>query len=141
MRNLCSYVAVCVAFAIVSGCATLGKPSEEEQIHATVLKVKEALEKRDIDLLMATFSEDFAHPQLGGKAEAREMLTGGLNSGYADNGEVRLDQLKITLADDKKTAKAYPLDLASSAGAVSAELVLTKEEAGWLVTTVNVDGV
>ncbi len=110
-------------------------------IQSTVLKVKEALEKKDIELLMATFSEDFEHPQIGGKAEAKAILTQGLNSGYADNGAVSLEQMKVTINEDKVSAAVYPLDLSSSAGAVAADLVLTKEEGGWLVKTVNVDGV
>jgi len=137
-----SFMTVLVCAALAAGCASMGaKPSDEEQINATVLKVKEALEKKDIDLLMATFSEDFEHPQIGGKAEARDILTQGLNSGYADNGEVSIEHIKITMSDDKTSAAVYPLDLSSSAGAVAAELVLKKEEAGWLVKTVNVDGV
>ena len=134
-------MAVFIAAGLGAGCATLGKPSDEEQIHATVLKVKEALEKRDVDLLMTTFSEKFAHPMLGGKEQARVYLADGLKSGYAENGEVGLDSLKVTIGEDKTSARAYPLDLASSAGAIAAELVLTKEEGGWLVTSVNVDGV
>lgn len=131
-------VAACAVLA--AGCAGMNKPSNDELVQQTVLKVKEALEKKDIELLMATFSEDFEHPQVGGKEEARTLLTQGLQSGYAENGEVRIDQMKVTFAEDESTATCYPLDLASSAGAVAVELVLAKEESGWLVKTINVDG-
>lgn len=143
MRTMVRSIAtVLVCAGLVAGCASMGgKPSDEEMIRATVMKVKEALETKNIDLLMETFAEDFEHPQVGGKAEARDLLSQGLNSGYADNGEVSIEQMKITMSEDKTSAAVYPLDLSSSAGAVAAELVLEKGDGSWLVKTINVDGV
>ena len=117
------------------------KPSDEDQVKVTVGKIKEALEKKDINLLMATFSESYKDPRVGGKAEAKALLEQGLKSGYADNGKVKIDALKVKFSEDKKTAKAYPLDLSSSMGSISVELVLGKEKDAWLVTQVNPDGV
>lgn len=138
-----------VAMLSVLGCAGMGKgPSDEELIRSTIDKVKTALETKNIDLLMQTFAEDFEHPEVGGKAEARQMLQLGLESGYADEGKVDLSNMQIKINDDG-TASAYPIDLSSVAGAVSVELVLKKYEVtnekgkkvpAWLVKTVNVDG-
>jgi hypothetical protein len=134
-----SAMALCAVLA--AGCATTQKVSDEEMIQTTLSKVKDALEKKDIELLMATFSESFQDPRVGDKMAAKALLEQGLNSGYADNGEVRIDKVVITLGEDKKTATVYPLDLSSSAGAISVELVLAKEKDGWFVTAVNADGV
>jgi len=141
-KKFAQSIAVCLCVAVLMvGCASMKKVSDEELIQTTLNNVKTALEKKDIDLLMATFSEEFEHPQVGGKTEARTLLQTGLSSGYADNGEVKLDQIKLTFSDDKKTVACYPMDLSSGAGAIAVELVLAKEANGWLVKTVNADGV
>ncbi len=138
-----------VAMLSVMGCAGMGKgPSDEELIRATIDKVKTALEAKNIDMLMETFAEDFEHPEVGGKAEAKQMLQLGLESGYADEGKVDLSNMQIKINDDG-TVSAYPIDLSSVAGSVSVELVLKKYEVtnekgkkvpAWLVKTVNPDG-
>ena len=90
---------------------------------------------------MTTFSENFQNSHASTKAEAKALLTQGLSMEEAKNGKVSSEFSKITINPDKKTAKVYPLDLSSNAGAVAVELVLTKEANGWLVTNLNVDGV
>jgi len=128
------------------GDATAAAPTagqtDEDKIMATLNNIKAALETKDIDKLLATFSDDFEHPQVGGKEEARTMLTMGLQSGYADDGEVSLDDVELDIDEAKGTATAYPLDLSSPAGAVAVEIELKKEADGsWLVSTLFVDGI
>lgn len=142
MQNGLLGLAVALALTVAGlGCATLGKGRDEEEIHAAVARVKEALEKKDIDALMATFSDNYKDPRVGGKAEARLLLQQGLLSGYADNGKVNMDGIKVTLSDDKTKATVYPLDLSSSMGAISVEIIFAKEKTGWLVSGVNPNGV
>ncbi len=138
-----------VAMLSVLGCAGMGKgPSDEELIRATIDKVKAALEAKNIDMLLQTFADDFEHPEVGGKEEARQMMQLGLESGYADEGKVDLSNMQIKINNDG-TASAYPIDLSSVAGSVSVELILKKYETtnekgkkvpAWLVKTINVDG-
>lgn len=112
--------------------------SDEDLVKATVNKVKTALEKLDLDMLLETFSEEFNHPEVGGKEEARYMLEMGIDMGYAEDGEVNLDDMEIEIDGDEATV--YPLELSSPAGSVSVELVLAKEGDKWLITTLNPDG-
>ena len=141
-KKIAKSIAVCLLVAVLAaGCASLNKPSDEDMIQSTLNNVKLALETKDVEALMLSFSEGFEHPQVGGKEDLHKMLKLGLESGYADKGEVKIDQVKLTFSDDKKSVAIYPMDLSSSQGSVSVELVLAKEEAGWLVKTVNVDGV
>lgn len=112
--------------------------SDEDLVKATIDKVKAALEKLDLDMLMEMFSEDFNHPEVGGKEEARYMLEMGIDMGYADDGEVNLDDMEIEIDGDEATA--YPIELSSPAGAVSIEIVLGKEADKWLITGINPDG-
>lgn len=125
---------------VISGCVTGGsKMSDEDMIKATAANLKVALESMDIDLLMAVFSDDFYHPETGNKEESREMLQMGMDAGYLEDGEVYLDDMEIEMNDDG-TATVYPIDLAGPPGAISIEIVLQKDKDGWLITTINPDG-
>ncbi len=137
MVKLMSVCAVAALF--VAGCAGMSGPSDEEMIQSTVAKLKAALEEQDIDMLMATFSEDFEHPEVGGKEDARYMLEMGLESGYAEGGEVSTEDMEIEFLDDGG-ASVYPIDLSSYAGSVAVELIMQKDEDAWLIRTIEVDG-
>jgi len=151
MVTMFKQLGVCVAVALlVVGCAGTAKgPTDEEMIRATVDKVKTALESKNIDMLLETFAEDFEHPEVGGKAEAKGMLQMGLDSGYADDGEVSIENMEIKINDDG-TASVYPIDLSGPPGSISVELVMGKREItnadgkkqpAWLITTINADGI
>jgi ketosteroid isomerase-like protein len=130
-----------LAAAMVTGCASVGpKVSDEDLIMDLVTQLKVALENKDIDGIMNTFSEDFYHHEVGGKEEGREMLQMALDAGYADNGEVSLDDMEIHM-DEDGTASVYPIDLAADVGSISIEIVVKKEEAGWLILEVLPDGI
>jgi hypothetical protein len=136
MLALCLLVGV-----VVVGCATGGgKKTDEEMIRETVMTMKTALEELNLDLLMTTFSDDFYHPEVGGKEEGRELLQMGIDAGYADDGEVFVDDMEITKKEDG-TATVYPIDLSGPPGSISVELIMKKEANGWLIVGVNPDGV
>ena len=131
---------MCLVSVVVAGCAGLGKQmTDEDMIRSTVTTLKTALETKDLDLLMTTFSDDFYHPEVGGKEEGRDMLQTAIDAGYADDGEVFLDDLEITMKEDG-TATVYPIDLSGPPGSVSVELTLKKEEAGWHIIELSPDG-
>ncbi len=137
MLKKLSVVAVAVLF--VAGCASMAKgPSDEELIVQTVMKLKEALETQDIDLLMETFADDFEHPEVGGKEDGRMMLEMGMEAGYADDGEVYLDDMEIAMNDDG-TATVYPVDLSAAMGSIAVELVMAKRGEQWLIITLDAD--
>jgi len=114
--------------------------SPEEGIQKVLGSMKEALEGQDIDALIALFSDDFFHPQVGGKDEARFILNMGLESGYADGGEVSFEAVEIEKLDDGSYS-VYPIDLQSYAGAIAVELVIVQEEDGWAIVTIDADGI
>jgi hypothetical protein len=141
MKRSLLTMALCLVLVLVVGCATGGKKmSDDDMIKATIGNMKTALETKNLDLLMTTFSDDFYHPEVGGKAEGRELLQMAIDSGYADDGEVFVDDMEITKKDDG-TATVYPIDLSGPPGSISVELVMKKEEAGWLIVEVHPDGV
>ena len=142
MKHMLKTAAVCLlAGLVIAGCATTGaKVSDEDMITETVLRMKAALEELDLDLLMSTFSDDFYHPEVGGKEEGREMLQMAIDAGYADDGEVYVDDMEIVVKEDG-TATVYPIDLAGPPGSISVELVMQKDADGWLIKTINPDGI
>lgn len=142
MKGTLRTMTVCLAVVLlVSGCAIFGeRMSDEDMIRQTVATMKTALEAKDIGTLMTVFSEEFHHPEVGGKEEGRAMLQMAVDAGYADDGEVFTEDMEINILEDG-TATVYPIDLSGPPGSVSVELVLKKEEAGWLITTVNPDGI
>lgn len=140
MKHLVLASALCLTAALIAGCATMGsKMSDEDMIKDTVLSMKTALETKDLDLLMGTFSDDFYHPEVGGKEEGRDLLQMAIDAGYADDGEVYVDDMEITMKEDG-TATVYPLDLSGPPGSVSVELVLKKEADAWRIIEVHPDG-
>ncbi len=140
MKHTFRTASFCLALTVIIGCAGMGKKmSDEEMIRTTINTLKTALEAKDLDLLMTTFSEDFYHPEVGGKADGRELLQAGIDAGYADDGQVILDDMEITMNADG-TATVYPIDLSSVTGSISVELKLQKETDGWLIVEVTPDG-
>ena len=141
MTKMCVRLLICgLMIGLVAGCATTPKKSDDDLIKETVATVKTALEAKDIEMLLTTFSEDFSHHELaGGKEEAREMLQMGVDAGYADDGEVSIVDMQITKNDDG-TASVYPVDLSGAPGSISVELVMKKEGDVWRIVTVNPDG-
>lgn len=134
--------AVAEAGAAATGGATAaaapaGK-SDEDLVKETVAELKKALEAKNIDGLLATFSDSFENPQVGSKEEAKAMLQLGLDSGYADDGEVSTEDMEIEFKNGE--AIVYPIDLSSPAGAVAVELTMKKEGDKWLIVALDVDG-
>jgi ketosteroid isomerase-like protein len=142
MKRMLTGLFVCgFTVALVAGCVSTGpKVSDQDLITDLVNQLKVALESKDIDGIMNTFSDDFYHPEVGGKEEGKEMLQMALDAGYADNGEVNLDDMEIDIKDDG-TASVYPIDLSADPGSISIELVVKKEEAGWRILEVLPDGI
>ncbi len=141
MKYTLKTLVVCLlAGVVVAGCATTGtRVSDEDMIKGTVMNLKTALETLDIDMLMDTFSDDFYHPEVGTKEDGRDLLQMAMDAGYADDGEVYLDDMEIVMGDDG-TATVYPIDLSGPPGSVSVELVLKKEADGWFIIDVRPDG-
>jgi len=67
MTKMCVRLLICgLMIGLVAGCAPTPKKSDDDLIKETVATVKTALEAKDIEMLLTTFSEDFSHPELAG---------------------------------------------------------------------------
>ena len=131
------------AVLVAAGCATTGSGlSDEEQIHALLGQWKEGILAKDVDKLMATYSDDFAHDgyeyQAEDKAALREFLEGGIEQGTFDDVELNMEYTDIVIEDG--TATVYPIEYTIWEGTVTIELTLAEEEAGWLITDMAIEG-
>ncbi len=124
-------VVVCMSL-IVFGCQTAKKVSPEEAVTAQVNKFAEAMKAKNIDGIMAVFSEKFEHYEWGDKAGAREFLQQAVDVGYLDGLEVDLSKMQVKV--DGATATVYPIDIRGNFGSTTVELVFTNENGNWLVT-------
>ena len=132
---------VCVlAVALLAGCAAGGKgPSDDELIAGAVETWKAAMIEQDIDKIMATFSENFTNYEIPDKDGLREFLGGAIDMGYLEDLEIFLEDAKTAI--DGTEATVYPIDFASAAGEVTIELTLTKEDGGWTITGMDIEGI
>lgn len=134
------YIAILSATVILfSGCATTGKgPSDEERIQMTLDQWSAGLVEQDMNKFLGTISESFKVGPAESKEALAEFIRQGIEAGYLDGAEVSREEAQYTL--EESSCSVYPVDLMSNAGSVSVELRLTKEEGGWLVSGMEVDG-
>jgi len=58
---------------------------------------------KDLDRLMATFSDNYVSARGSGKASMRERLAGAIERGFLDNVEVNIENAQIMIEGDKAT--------------------------------------
>lgn len=140
-KSAAVWTSVCCLAAVLMlcGCATGGKgPTDEEQIKGLVEGWKAAMVAQDIEKIMVAFSEKFTHYEAPDKAAMKDFIQSAIDMGYLEDAEINLDEMQVTI--EGTTATVYPLSLSSAAGEVTLELTLTKEESGWHITGMDIEG-
>lgn len=140
MRTMVAGIAMVMLLLTLglAGCAGMRGPSDEELIQQTLDAWGKTLVAKDVDSFMATFSEKFTSSQAADKPTLAKFIKEAIDSGYLDDAKVSFENAKRTMKDG--TCTVYPVDLSGTAGAVSAELTLAREDDKWLVTGMEVDG-
>lgn len=139
MKQAVYVITVFSVMIMVAGCVTANKgPSDEELIQRMLDQFSEAIVEKSVEKLGAIVSEKFSGPEANTKQEFLDFIASAIDSGYLDDAEVSREDAEYTMGDG--TCAVYPIDLMSSAGSVSVELNLTKEEGNWFITGLNVDG-
>ena len=86
------------------GCQTLGVgASDEELISTTMAEWKAAMVAKDLDRLMATFSDNYVSARGSGKDSMRVRLAGAIERGFLDSVEVNIEDAQIAIEGDKAT--------------------------------------
>jgi ketosteroid isomerase-like protein len=87
--------------AMLSGCAT--GPSDEEIISNSMVGWKAAFHAKDVDKMMAEYSEDYTGQNGEGKESVREFLVYMKDQGGFDGATMNTDNAKIEVEGDKAT--------------------------------------
>ncbi len=122
---------VAVLIVVLAGSCQVGGPSDEELINWTMTDWKASLKARDLDRLMATYSENYVSARASGKDSVRERMTGIFDRGWMDNVKVNLENAKTTIDRDK--AQFGPVEFISDEGTFSHEYMLQKEYGAWFI--------
>jgi hypothetical protein len=132
MRNTFKSCLAVVAVALIVGCASAPKgPTDEELLAQVVTQWEQSVVAKDLDAMMALYSESFSNAEAADKAAWRSYLEWIMASGYIDGAEVDVSGAETTI--EEGTATIGPLVLSSAGGIFNIGLDLAKEEAGWLI--------
>ena len=126
-------VAVLIA-TLANGCQS-AMPSDEELIKGTMTNWKATLTARDLDRLMATYSDNYASARASGKDAVRQRMTRIFDQGWMDNVKVNLKGAEITIDGDK--AEFGPVKFNSDEGMFTRQFTLQKEYEAWLLVGSN----
>ena len=118
------------------GCASLPDDVEDDPTAVTRVATEwtQALAAHDVDALMALHSEDFMDEDGNSKADFREFIASTIEEGMLDNLNVSTEYAEMIIEDD--TASYNNIDLNSDVGAITIDLSLAKESAGWLIVSI-----
>lgn len=125
--SLAVFVAV-----LVFGCQGVDhRVSSEQLISTTMAQWKASLLAKDLDKLMATYSENYVSTRGTGKDSIRERMARILERGFADSADVNIEGARTVIVG--KMATFGPVELTSDRGTMSLEFILQKEKRNWLI--------
>jgi hypothetical protein len=117
---------------LVCGCKSTPKgPTDEELIANLITEWQAGVTAKDIDRMMAVYSESFAGSRGEDKAGVRAFMEQAMAAGYLDG--VQIDTTGATTTIEEGKATVGPVKLTGAMGAVNITMNLVKEEAGWLI--------
>ncbi len=102
-RKISVVLLLCVSFTLISGCSIFG-PNDEKLVKQTLMNWKTALEQKDIDKMMQTYSDGFTGQQGEDKAHVREFLRDMKEQGLLDGLVLNFDDAEITISEGIATA-------------------------------------
>ncbi|MCC6697318.1 MAG: hypothetical protein IT365_16940 [Candidatus Hydrogenedentes bacterium] len=125
-----------LASVLLCGCATGAKgPDDRTLIMNTMNGWKAGLIEKNIESVMAAYSESFRDQEGRGKAEVRDFIQGAINEGYLDGITIDLDVAQVTINDVEATVS--PIPVTGGQGGVSLSMLLKKENGAWLIVGTN----
>lgn len=127
-RVLCGLLVMLFAVG-VCGCAGLQRgPSDEELIQQTLAQWKAGMESQNIDVMMATISEEFVSDEGGSKADFREFLTRMIDEGTLSGAQMDIESAMIAIEGDM--ASVENIGLSGDRGSIVLDMDLKKEADG-----------
>lgn len=92
---------------------------------------KQALESKNLDQVMAVYSEQFRHPDVGDKAGMRSYLDEASSAGALDGLTVDTSAVKVALSGTR--ASVAPIRVTNAFSQLLYELTYVREAEGWRV--------
>lgn len=127
-RVLCGLLVMLFAVG-VCGCAGLQRgPSDEELIQQTLAQWKAGMESQNVDVMMATISEEFVSDEGGSKADFREFLTRMIDDGTLSGAQMDIESAMIAIEGDM--ASVENIGLSGDRGSIVLDMDLKKEADG-----------
>ena len=146
-RLLIGMLAVSVVLVLAAGCASTGGggggtakakgPTDTELINKAVADWKTAGIAKNVDGLLACYSDGFQNYEYGDKAGLQQFLKDALSMGYLEDAEIDMSKAKLTLL--KGEATFAPIDIKAAFGDAGITLTLKKEAMGWKITSMDVE--
>jgi len=133
-------VMVC-CLGMAFGCATSGGAAakapasggdDKAAVTQTLAQWSGALAGKNIDNIMAFYSDSFKDDEGRDKAGIKELIEGAIANGYLDGAKVDLASAQVSINGD--AAVVSPVQLSGDMGAISLSVSLKKETAGWRIT-------
>jgi len=134
MKNSIILSTFVLVFAVFfCGCQTpVEGPSDKELINTTMTEWKAAFESKDLNRLMAVFSDNYVSSSGSGKVAMRERMAGAIERGSLDNVKVKIENAQLTLVGEQATFG--PVEITSDRGTLTIEYTLHREDDKWLIT-------
>ncbi|MBN2138622.1 MAG: hypothetical protein JW720_12515 [Sedimentisphaerales bacterium] len=114
---------------LLSGCHS--GPSDEELIGMTMAEWKTAVAAKDIDKVMAEYSESYSSERGDGKEQVRQFMTTVFERGWMDSATIELEEAQAAIEGDKATFG--PVKFKSDRGEFAINYDLKKEDGVWLI--------
>ncbi len=141
MKTVRRFGATALIIAMIAGCMTGGpghSVAPEDTIARQLDNWRVAMANKDIDAIMAFFSDNFEHDGLRDKSGARMFIAEAIELGYLDGLNITLDDARIKADGD--VGSVYPVVLTGSFGSLSMELIVGRFNGAWLLTGLDAPG-
>ena len=103
LRKIGIFLLVCASLSLISSCSIFA-PNDEKLVKQTLMNWKTALEQKDIDGMMKTYSDNFTGQQGEDKAHVRDFLIDMKEQGLLNNLKLSFEDTKITITEGTATA-------------------------------------
>ena len=108
-------------------------------VEAALDVFSKAMESGEIDAIMASYSKDFYHPELGGFEELEAYLSNAIDMGYLEDVEVDLEEVELE-KEGEELVHVYPITLESPFGALVLELSYALDGGAWKIVSSEASG-
>jgi ketosteroid isomerase-like protein len=131
-NGVVSFVVVALMVVLIGGCRTTARgPSDEEMINNTLTEWQGAVTAKNLDAMMAVYSDAYKGSRGEDKAGVRTFMEQAMQMGYLDGAQVNLEGATTTIEEGKATVA--PVSMSTAMGTVTLTIHLAKEEGGWKI--------